>query len=34
MIASAPRDNLHRGSVSVWSDVYQTAVLSVAGEEV
>ena len=34
MIASAPRDELHQGSVSVWNDVYQTSVFSVFGEEV
>lgn len=37
MIASAPRDNVHRGSVIVWSkgDVYEgSEALSLDGEEV
>lgn len=34
MIASAPRDLVHRGSIYVFNDVYQSEVLELNGEEV
>ena len=34
MIASAPRDLVHRGSIHVFNDVYQSEVLELNGEEV
>ena len=34
VIASAPRDLVHRGSIYVFNDVYESEVLELNGEEV
>ena len=34
MIASAPRDEAHKGSVTIWNDVYQDHVHAEHGTEV